>query len=150
MASDTLMFTVRVWAARHFLERLPRDCPNRRDTNLQTSKLERMVEKFQKRFWPAQMEEMLGGAVSKARKKEMGEELAKLNEQAKKLKASLSKTIEEGFYIRNPESSITPREFRRMFAVSERDFEKVIAEATRLHRKALFFGEAERAAKLKS
>lgn len=142
MAGDTLMFSVRVAATRYFLEKLPRECKNWRDTNLQASKMERMVEKFHKRFWPVQAAKILGGGdVSRARKKEMGDELAKMGEQHKRLKASLAKTVEEGFYIRNPKTEITPRQFRRLLAENNRDFEKVIIEATKRRRNRLFYGE---------
>jgi hypothetical protein len=130
MASDIFVFRVRVAVARHILEKVNPECASWRDTNLQIASLERKVEKFRKRFDLTDAASVLGGEISKKKLKAMGEAHAKLNQQAKKLKASLNKTLEESFFKDYPDAEVTPRAVRRSVAGASQIFEKVVYEAT--------------------
>jgi predicted nucleic acid-binding Zn-ribbon protein len=130
MASDTLVFSARAAMAHSILEQVGRDCPSWRQTNLLVSSLERKIEKFRERFGFIELERALGGKLSKSRQRAMGAELTKLNQQTKKLKASLNKTMEEGFYKEYPNSSATPRRVRRALVGANKQFEMAVRRAT--------------------
>jgi len=126
MAGETYVFTVRAVVSRWVLEKIPRDCPSWYYTNLQIAALERSVEKFKKRFWVSKAASVLGGKISKKRRKAMGDALRRLNQQAKKLRALLSKTLEESFQKQYPR--VPARAIRRKLAGANKQFEKTISE----------------------
>ena len=137
MATDTTKFLVRISASRIVLGKLPRECKNWRDTNLQICALERMVEKFNKRFWMVEVTPVLGGKVSKNKQKELGSAFSALNLQDRKVRDSLHKTLEEGYYKEYPDATVTPKQLRRLLVETHREFEQFLLKATEGFRKSL-------------
>jgi hypothetical protein len=135
MANDTYIFMVRAALAKTVLEKLPRQCPSWRNTNLQIASLERMAGKFYKRFG--------GGKASKRRRKAMGAEITKLNKRAKKLAASLNKTLEEGYYKEHPDSRMSRGALRREIAEANREWEGVVREANESFKRKVLSPSAE-------
>lgn len=101
------------------------DCPSRRELEIQIAKLERMFDVFSKKF-RAEREAIKTSADMKKFRRKVGPEIAKLGQQAKKMQGLFYKTIEESFFLREPHTELTRKQFRRALTTVNRNFEKTI------------------------
>jgi hypothetical protein len=146
MANDTFIYDIRIAAVQNLIDKMPRNCPSRRECDIQNTKLRRMVAEFRKKYTFSQATKLLIPGA-KVRKK-IGEEIHCLEQQSKTVRKLLDKGFEEDYFT-NYTTTQTRREFRLAIAKANRHFDRKIFEGAQELRKTIIAAVNERLRELK-
>ena len=109
-------------------------CHSKRELDIQVAKLERMLAVFVKKFRP-EAAALKTSAERKAFRRKIGPEIAKLDQQAKKMDGLFYKTIEEAYFQAPRQESRT--QFRKALVAVSRNFEKIVYDGAQAVQKRI-------------